>query len=278
MRLKILFLFVAIQLFSFGIWTNLSHAEPFTAQVNEVTQVHSAPTSPAIVVEQTDAEAPDLLLRFANRNMSEERRFLNAIKKNQILTALQKMPLEHAQSIESITLDYSLQANRGLGGNNQVILRGVDMGTEEMIAVLIHELGHNVDFAYLTPKNQAVKSAFVDGRTQLYKSDASVDFYAISWESAGKRKKAAVNTDFVSGYAMSDPFEDFGETYTFYVLHNKDFKKLAASSDAMYAKYLFMKYQVFDGVEFDTGDGLVEEGKRPWDVTVLNYDYSQLLS
>ncbi|MFH0837998.1 MAG: putative zinc-binding metallopeptidase [Patescibacteria group bacterium] len=276
MRLKILSLFAAIQILSFGIWTNLSHAEPSVPQSVEQAQVHPAPALPSALAEDTEESA--LLLHFATRNMGEEKRFLNDIKKNQIETVLKKLPEGHAQSVENIILDYSPEAHRGLGGNSMIILRGVNMSTEETIAVLVHELGHNVDYAYLAPSENISQSPFRDGNAPIYESDPSLDFYRISWEDVNNRKKTADNLDFVSGYAMSDPFEDFAETYAYYVLHNKDFKKLASSSDALYAKYRFMKYEVFDGTEFDTGDGDVEENARPWDVTVLSYEVSDFLS
>jgi len=217
-------------------------------------------------------------VNFVSLNMNETARFLNSIKENQITTALARLPLSHAESVTSITIDYSPNIRRGMGGNNRIILRGVGMGSEEMVAVLIHEVGHNVDYAFLAPEDQAIRSPFMDGRTPLYESDASLDFYRISWLSDAKRKNAAVNTDFVSGYAMSDCFEDFAESYAYYILHNKDFKRLAASSEALYAKYQFMKYRVFDGIEFDTGEGEADENMRPWDVTVLSYDLGEFLS
>lgn len=276
MRLKILSLFAAIQILSFGIWTNITSAEPSIPQTPEHAQVHPAPAMPSALV--SDVESSTLSLHFATRNMGEEKRFLNAIKKNQIETALKKLPEEHAKSVKNIILDYSPDAHRGLGGNYMIILRGVNMGTEEMVGVLVHELAHNVDFAYLIPEEELKKSFFRDGRMILYETDPSLDFYRISWLSNNKRKKAATNMDFVSGYAMTDPFEDFAESYVFYVLHNKDFKTLAASSDALYAKYRFIKYEVFGGMEFDTGDGDVKENLRPWDITVLSYDINQFLS
>lgn len=256
----------------------MSNAEPSIPQANEPTQIHPATASASLPSLPTKAKNPEYSLRFSNRNMGEEKRFLNSIKKNQIETALKKLPSEHVQSVKNIILDYDPLAHRGLGGSELIILRAVDMGTEEMLAVLIHELGHNVDSGYLTPKEEKVKSAFEDWGVPLYETDSSLDFYSISWTSDEKRKQTAINTDFVSGYAMSDCFEDFAESYAYYVLHNKDFKRLAASSEALYAKYHFMKYEVFGGAEFDTADGIVKEKQRPWDVTVLHYDFSEFLS
>jgi hypothetical protein len=279
MRFKILSLFAAIQVLSFGLWSGLTHAEIITPPVQQTVQVHPAPAKPALPSKPAaDETKPALSLNFAARNMDSGEADINSIKTNQIETALSKLPSGHAESVKNIVLDYSAKAHRGLGGNSMIILRAVNMDTEEMVGVLIHELGHNVDYAYLSPKDEEKKSTFKDGELPLYESDSSLDFYRISWLSNTQKKKAATNLDFVSGYALTDPFEDFAETYCYYVLHNKDFKVLAAGSPALYAKYQFMKYQVFDGEEFDTGDGLVEQTTRPWDITVLTYDLNAFLS
>lgn len=285
MRLKVLSLFVTIQVLSFGIWSSMSHAKPVTPLKQAHTQVHQVPIKPSLPtpIESSDPIAEDVteleyLLHFTTRNMSEEEGFFNSIKINQIETALKKLPIEHVKSVRNLILDYDPGVSRGLGGNYLIILRGVNMSTAETVGVLIHEMGHNVDYDYLAPTDEEKPSVFKDWNVALYESDPSLDFYRISWLSSAKRKNAATNMDFVSGYAMADPFEDFAESYIYYILHNKDFKKLATSSKALYAKYRFMKYQVFDGMEFDTGDGIVKENQRPWDTTVLNYDIDQFLS
>ncbi len=113
----------------------------------------------------------------------------------------------------------------------------------------------------------------------MYESDPSLDFYRISWSNEKTRGKEAVNFDFVSGYAMTDPFEDFAESYVYYVLHNADFKAKAQTSDALYQKYVFMKNTVFKGYEFATGEYKPEElNRRPWDITVLSYDLAGFLN
>ncbi|MBN2306774.1 hypothetical protein JXD20_02210 [Candidatus Peregrinibacteria bacterium] len=281
MRFRILSLFVTIQVISFIIWNTLSYAETSLEQMTRNLPSHPAPAVPTVVVEQIIEEpeqSPEHVVHFSSLNMSEKGFYVNEIKKNQLTTALSALPFDHARTVENITIDYSPEIRRGMGGNNKIILRGINMSVPEMIAVMVHELGHNVDYAYLTPSEQLTESGFVDGSMPLYESDASLNFYRINWKSETRRKTDAVNTDFVSGYAMTDCFEDFAESYTYYVLHNKDFKRLATTSEALYAKYYFMKYEVFDGMEFDTGDGLVSVEDRPWDITALDYNFTEFLS
>lgn len=265
MRLKAISLFLAIQVLSFGIWqTTSSHNEVLANE--PVAEVH-----PASEKDQSNVD-------FSIRNFNESIVNLNIAQKKKINEALRELPEEHASSVEKIVLDYNKNAGRGLGGNNLIILRGINMSYEELIGVLIHETAHNVDYDYLSPKKMVEKSGFKDGPHPLYITDPSIDFYRISWENELNLKNTASNLDFVSGYAMSDPFEDFAETYTYYVLHNADFKALAVSSPKLYAKYRFMKYRVFSGVEFDTGDGIVNLNNRSWDTTILNYSLSDFLT
>ncbi len=264
MRLKAISLFLAIQALSFFIWKAVATNNQVLANV-PATPTHSA------------SEETQLNVDFSMRNFSESIVSLNIAQKAKITEALEALPEEHADSVEKIVLDYNKNAGRGLGGNNLIILRGVGMSYEELIGVLVHETGHNVDYAYLSPKKEETKSNFKDGSFPLYITDPSIDFYRISWEDEFTLKKTASNLDFVSGYAMSDPFEDFAEAYTYYVLHNEDFKVLATSSPKLYAKYRFMKYRVFNGVEFNTGDGIVNMNNRPWDITILSYKLSDFL-
>lgn len=280
MRFKILSLFVAVQVLSFGLWSTISHAELSKTAPASVMQVHPAyaQAAPAVSKETSDEEESVLSMHFSSRNMTNSASYLNAIKINQIQTALKKLPQSQTNSVKNIVLDYDSQAHRGLGGNSVIILRAVNMSAQEMVGVLIHELGHNVDYGTLTASVQKQESNFKDGQLPVYESDPSLDFYRISWISNTEQKEGATALDFVSGYAMSDPFEDFAETYCFYVLHNKDFRVLATTSNSLYAKYRFMKYQVFGGKEFDTGDGQIQKDQRPWDVTVLPYDLNRFMS
>jgi len=260
---KTLTLFLFIQALSFFIWTTMP--KDTRVMANEPVTTH------AVSEERTQPE-------FSMRNFDDSKITINKALKEQIQTVLDELPAEHANTVEDIVLDYNPGAHRGLGGNNLIILRGIGMDTQEFIGVLVHETGHNVDYGYLTHKKTETESGFMDGSYPVYITDPSVDFYRISWDDETTLKKTANNLDFVSGYPMTDPFEDFAETYTYYVLHNEDFKALTASSPKLYAKYRFMKYRVFDGTEFNTGDGEVRQNNRPWDITLLGYDLEEFLS
>lgn len=280
MRMKLLALFLAIQFLSFGLWKTLSPqaAPPVLASADETTVSLTAPDQAASLIVPFPEKADRLHLSFSTREFKEAHTSLNSIQKNQILTAMTHLPQEHAETVKNITLDYSPRAHRGLGGNHLIIMRAVNMTPSEFIAVLIHEIGHNVDYAYLNGSSGAGKSAFKDGKNVIYQNDLSAEFYQISWANENLRQKDSASEDFVSGYAMSDPFEDFAESYLFYRLHNRDFKVLASQNEALRAKYQFMKDHVFGGEDFDTGRAESVNEKRPWDATLLSYNLGEFMN
>jgi hypothetical protein len=94
----------------------------------------------------------------------------------------------------------------------------------EQLKVFVHELGHIVDIFYL-------KKGIL--------ADPSDIFYAISWESFNTKKAGQKITDFVSGYALSNKYEDFAETFAFYIFHNEDFRNRAKKDSFLQKKYDF---------------------------------------
>jgi hypothetical protein len=56
--------------------------------------------------------------------------------------------------------------------------------------------------------------------------------------------------DFVSGYAMTNKYEDFAETFTYFVMHNQDFLTKSQDSDILAQKYNFFSEYVFPDNSF----------------------------
>jgi len=272
MRLKVILSFLAIQFVSFALWQGV-HAwgkpQPIIATPLEIIEHKSAKTP----------EQPFPNVRFSARSEDKKTGELSPDKKIEILSVLEKLPKEQVMTLKNIILDYNPNAHRGLGGKGIIIIRAVDMETEEFYGVMVHELGHNVDLGYLGESSKNKISEFKDNKKPIYETDPSLDFYKISWGNEKTRKKSAANQDFVSGYAMSDPFEDFAESYVYFVLHNKDFKSKTQNSDNLLAKYNYMKNTVFSGKEFDTGEYLTENlTRQPWDITILPYNLTSFLA
>ncbi|MBL7054949.1 hypothetical protein ISS05_04295, partial [Candidatus Woesearchaeota archaeon] len=130
----------------------------------------------------------------------------------------------------------------------------------EMIHTIVHEWAHNVDIELLLPKNKNK----VDPRFDLfgdpyYVTDISLDYYSISWNSDTEMKNGA----FFSSYSMIDPLdtadypyptEDFAETFSMYVTQGKIFRYIASKNIILQEKYDFFKNNVFNGIEYDTGN------------------------
>lgn len=192
--------------------------------------------------------------------------------KSIVYKTLMKLPYSHRQQLNELTLFYAKTGRRGLGGDNAVILRCLNVTDDELSSVLVHEMGHLVDGGFLLGFEQSFQSGFYDFDDPVLNDDPSSYFYRISWINNKILQDSATELDFVSMYAMTDPFEDFAETYTYYRLHGPEFRSLAEFNYALYQKYEFMKNYVFSGNEYGVekdNEINVEALARNYDVTVL---------
>lgn len=148
-------------------------------------------------------------------------------------------------------------------GGNIYLYDILELGDEEFLSVLIHEFAHYYDIYSFS------KTAF---------GDVSDTFYEISWKSTEIKYKNALIDDFVSGYAMTNKYEDFAESYLYYVLHNKDFKARAKDNLALQRKYDFFTRYVFSERQFMNTDFSSEELKEYyWDITKIPLDLKKFL-
>jgi len=115
------------------------------------------------------------------------------------------------------------------------------MSYKEFFEVLTHEMWHIVDLWFITGKSWFKSSQFTEfGKKSFSEDDKSLIFYSYSWQSE-KIKKANVYTkDFVSWYALTDPFEDFAETFNMYINHNYVFRQMMKESNILKYKYQYM--------------------------------------
>lgn len=205
--------------------------------------------------------------------------------KSLVYRTLKSLPAEPVRHLKNLTLYFADTGRRGLGGGDTIILRCQNVTDEELVAVLVHEMGHIMDTGVMSGKDNLLASAldlagsadeavFMDGTHPVSNDDPSVEFYSISFKDSTTLKDDANPLDFVSGYAMTDPFEDFAESYAYYVLHGDDFRTLAKRNKKLRQKYEFLKEKVFNDVEYYNGDETgksVDFGQRNYDVTILPY-------
>jgi hypothetical protein len=148
------------------------------------------------------------------------------------------------------------------------------------VGVLVHELGHIMDTGVLKGNFWTGESEFHDGKNAIYNDDPSLDFYRISFQDEKKLNKGVSGIDFVTGYAMTDPFEDFAETYNYYLLHGESFRELAKHNQSLAQKYDFMKEKVFAGKEFTFEDTLSFDSvnSRTYDSTIIGFNLQKFLA
>lgn len=200
--------------------------------------------------------------------------------KSVVYQTLMNLPNNHVSQIANLTLFYTKDGRRGLGGSGSIILRCLNVTDAELASVLVHEVGHLVDSSLLIGMNNE-NSGFYDFDVPVSTDDASLIFYKISWLSDKKQNQDSVELDFVSLYAMTDPFEDFAETYAYYRLHGSEFRQLAETNYKLRQKYSFMETYVFEGEEFMTQSAASENVniyRRNYDVTVLPYSFASVLN
>ncbi len=176
------------------------------------------------------------------------------------------------QNLKHLVVRYDQRADRGQSTSSTILLRG-GMPRDETIAVMIHECGHIVDLGAYKGTSSAGTSEFPDGPTPTYNNDTSLIFYHISWQNPWKRKMEAAEEDFVSGYAMSDPWEDVAESIVYYALHEDIFRKRAESNEALMKKLEWVETYVFDE-EFEALSSEIEDGDVVWDITKLPHSLS----
>ncbi|MBU1992825.1 hypothetical protein KKG51_03970 [Patescibacteria group bacterium] len=194
-----------------------------------------------------------------------------------VYRTLEALPEEHVSKLKHLILRMEEDGNRGLGGSHTIFLRCMDVSDLELAAVLVHEMGHIVDLGVNDGSYFSGKSEFVDGMVPIYNDDLSLNFYRISWKDAETVKEDATDMDFVTGYATTDPFEDFAESYIMYTLQGSRFRMMARSNEALQAKYEFLKTYIFDNKEFTSLVGNARSTDRHYDSTLLSYNITKFM-
>lgn len=134
----------------------------------------------------------------------------------------------------------------------------------EVVAVFIHEFWHYYD---------------IFGLKQNAFGDISDEFYRISWESTSILRPGSQTSNFVSGYAMTNKYEDFAESYTYYILHNEAFVHKAKSDPVLQQKYNFFADHTFVQNEFKNSHFWISKNWLPyyWDTTKIETNTQKLL-
>ena len=206
--------------------------------------------------------------KFGRRDQGELKNIQSTLK-----ASIVDLPTSHTAALKKLEVRKQQHASRGLANSKMVILNTESISSEnELQAVFTHELGHVVDLGMLKP-NGRTKSAYWTKGTQVFVGDPSIGFYNLSWTDHNSRKQSVKRADFVSGYAMASPFEDFAESYVFYRLHGEKFRQIATDSEVLQAKYNFMKHRVFKGQEYQQEKNVAQNFLHNviWDATLVQF-------
>lgn len=140
----------------------------------------------------------------------------------------------------------------------------LNMWLSEFNAVWIHEFAHFIDLYYL--KKSLIK-------------DISDYFYNISWIWVDVIKAWQESKDFVSGYSMTNKYEDFAESFTYFILHNKHFLEKTKKSEILKKKYEFFERYLFKNNELSWTNFASNSNIEPYyrDITKIKYSLNDFL-
>jgi hypothetical protein len=141
--------------------------------------------------------------------------------------------------VEKIIIHVNTQASRGSAWHTSLSLNNSRLRLpREFWEVSVHELWHVLDLWYKVWYSPLKHSSYTEfGRTVFSTTDPSLEFYALSRDSESIRKRWSRSLDFVSGYAMKNPFEDIAESINMYINHYDLFEKMRVSSPILDQKF-----------------------------------------
>ncbi len=231
------------------------------APLNEPTKDHAAAVFSAVL-----GELPSSLVTWSEQNFKDYFR-------NQLLGRFSGIDSPNYQ-----ICDIAIYSELG-DGCTAVVYSGTPIVNKiptiitddfDNATTIIHEYAHYLD-RNIFSRNSATSQGLID----------TTSFYAISYnlsdqgpggttETGGGGKTYAyknpsnIKNEFVGGYAQgwqaSDnsqhftPYEDFAESFTMYVSEGKVFRKLSETYPVLKQKYDWLKQNVFQGQEYQSGD------------------------
>lgn len=193
---------------------------------------------------------------FLEENKNNKKEIEIILKNNDIFWLLKKIEIIFYEEKSEV---------RGKMKNRSVRLYSPQtMKKDELIAIFIHEFSHYIDIYSLE-------------REEF--NDISNHFYKISWCSTKVLNSWMTQKDFVSGYAMTNKYEDFAESLTYYILHNKDFLDKTKTSRILKRKYNFFSFYIFSNWLFKNTDFSQNNEIKNYyrDITKINFSLNTFL-
>lgn len=185
---------------------------------------------------------------------------------------LRLMPERCQPVLKQFYVRYDKPEHRGLAGKSTMILGG-HVSDAEFRALFFHEFGHVLDLGCLVGTPAGGRTNYKDKTEQIWGNDQSISFYAISWLAAETPRRGSQPEDFVSGYASWDMFEDFSESFVYYILHREVFAQRAKENPALAQKYRWFQQHI-GSMPIVAKSGSSWNGIIPWDITKLSYTWN----
>jgi len=145
-------------------------------------------------------------------------------------------------TIKTITINANW-GDRRWGATWDTIVINLDkiISYTEFSEVFTHELWHVVDLGVVQWVSRTNDRDFTEfWRVVFAADDLSLEYYDTSRGSESTRLALSSADDFCSGYAMTNPFEDFAECFNLYMNHNAYFRYIAESNSTLAWKYNFI--------------------------------------
>lgn len=164
----------------------------------------------------------------------------------------------------SVIIDGLQREPRGRMQDAKISISPYVIRDTEFAKLFMHELAHYIDIYAYSPSWSGY--------------DVSDDFYHISWQKPNIKRAREWIIDFVSGYAATNQYEDFAESFVFYIFHNATFADRALRSESIRQKYLFFANRIFTRGQFQGTDFSI--GRVPsylWDTTKISYSLKKYL-
>lgn len=248
--------------------------EQLRAQKIETSREILKRTSAPQTVMITQVQYPSL--RIIAQDADKKRIDLREPEATLIPRILSALPGKTIPAFEQIIIQYGNPPGmrRGLTGGGTMFVKDAGSlkgGVKEFIGVFMHEAGHVIDIAYHQGTISAKESAFRDGAIPLYLNDPSIEFYNDNWLDDRTQKPNVPSLNFVTGYAASDPFEEFAESYHVFVLQGEAFRTVAGKNAVLKKHYDFIAGRLYDGRDFESGvdPAQLDKDPRVWDSTVM---------
>jgi|CXWL01.1.fsa_nt_gi hypothetical protein len=248
-----------------SVWTKSTTTKVPVRVASQLKRQSAKPVIVAQVLTQPSNPTSTLLPIVNQPSIREDHRIMAD-------AVLRRLPSLCRDNLKNFYVLYEGAKQRGLGGKSTIIIDG-NTPNSEFIGLIVHECGHVIHGNMLGNITRGA-SNYKDGNDTFAKDSPAANFFAISWMTPQIANADATKEDFVTGYAQSDSFEDFAETFTAYVLARPSMEARAKTNSGIAAKLAWMNYYLpLNGTLLGISQYTWDK-KVPWDATKMAFVWS----